>query len=554
MGTCGQGLGRNRRLIRKSMKNEHTAMHTLPPFLSSRHARNALMLALATALPAWSVAAMPAERIIAMGLPELRAALDSGALTSADLVAAYLQRIESIDRPAGGTRAVLAVNGAALEQARAWDAQQRARQGAAARNAPLAGIPFLAKDNFDAVGMPNTGGSLALAQSVPATNAFVVQRLLDQGAILLGKTNLSELAASYGWYGYSAVGGQTLNPFNPLRTADGSSSGSAAAVAARLAPFALGTDTTGSIRAPASVTGTVGMRATMGLVSRAGIIPMSLTADAAGAITRSVQDQAIVLDAIQAEDKGDASTKGMARPQQPLATGLAAATLAGRRIAVVENFDGGNPEVDAIQRSAVAAMEKAGAQIVRIRLPKVYEMLQPAVLGPIGLAEFRPQFEAYLAGLPAGQPRDLREFMVRLEALTDKGSRGINPGRYKGLQENLDTRTTDGPEYIHLLSVVVPTLRRELGELMAAGRYDALFYPTLACTAPVVPGKADPSFVCKAYAYAAGKISPTTGFPEITVNAGIAADNLPVGMSFLGRAGDDAKVLEMAAAFERLKQ
>lgn len=529
-----------------------TNMHTLP---AQRPARAALLLALAAALPTWAAAAMPAERIIQLGLPELRAALDAGTLTSAELVAAYLQRIESVDRAPGGPRAVLAVSTAALEQARAWDAAQRTRQGSGApRNAPLAGIPFLAKDNFDAVGMPNTGGSLALAQSMPATNAFVVQRLLDQGAILLGKTNLSELAASYGWYGYSAVGGQTLNPFNPLRTADGSSSGSAVAVAARLAPFALGTDTTGSIRAPASVTGTVGMRATIGLVSRAGIIPMSLTADAAGAITRSVQDQAIVLDAIQAEDKGDASTQGMARPQQPLATGLASATLAGRRIAVVENFDGGNPEVDTIQRNAVAAMEKAGAQVVRLRLPKVYETLQPAVLGPIGLAEFRPQFEAYLAGLPAGQPRDLREFMARLEGLTDKGTRTINPGRYKGLQENLDTRTTDSPEYIRLLSEVLPALRRELAELMESGRYDALVYPTLACTAPVVPGKADPSFVCKAYAYAAGKISPTTGFPEITVNAGMAAGNLPVGVSFLGRPGDDARVLQIAAAFERVQR
>lgn len=520
--------------------------------LSNRCSRTVALLALAAA-PALATAGMPSERIVDMSLADLRAALDSGTITSAELVGAYLERIAAVDQPAGGVRAVLAVNSKAMEQARAWDAR-RARQGASQPGAALAGIPFLAKDNFDAVGLPNTGGSLALAQSMPASNAFVIQKLLDQGAILLGKTNLSELAASYGWYGYSGVGGQTLNPFNPLRTADGSSSGSAAAVAARLAPFALGTDTTGSIRSPASVTGTVGMRSTLGLVSRAGVIPMSLTADAAGAITRTVEDQAIVLDAIQGEDKNDASTKGMARPPKPLADGLRGSTLAGKVIAVVDNFDGANPEVDDIKRSAVAVMEKAGARVVHIRVPKVFETLQPAVLGPIGVAEFRPQFEAYLAGLPAGQPRDLREFMHRLDALTDKGTRAINPGRYKGLIENLETRATDSPEYIRLLSVVIPSLKRELSGLMEAGGYDALFYPTIGCTAPVVPGKTDPSFVCKAYAYAAAKIASTTGFPEVTVNGGVAAGNLPVGVSFLGKAGDDAKVLEVAAAFERVQR
>lgn len=519
---------------------------------STRYSRCVALLVLASA-PALTTAAMPSERIVDMGLSDLRVALDGGTITSAELVGAYLERIAAVDQSAGGVHAVLAINGKAMEQARAWDIR-RGQEGAGQPSAPLAGIPFLAKDNFDAVGLPNTGGSLALAQSMPASNAFVIQKLLDQGAILLGKTNLSELAASYGWYGYSAVGGQTLNPFNPLRTADGSSSGSAAAVAAKLAPFALGTDTTGSIRAPASVTGTVGMRSTMGLVSRAGVIPMSLTADVAGAITRTVEDQAIVLDAIRGEDTNDASTKDTARPQRPLASGLSGSTLAGKVIAVIDNFDGANPEVDAVKQNAVTAMQKAGARVVNVRLPKVFETLQPTVLGPIGVAEFKPQFETYLSGLPAGQPKDFREFMNRLDALTDKGTRAMNPGRYKGLIENLETRSTDSPEYIRLLSVVIPSLKRELSALMETGRYDALFYPTIGCTAPVAPGKADPGFVCKAYAYAAAKIASTTGFPEVTVNGGMAAGNLPVGVSFLGKAGDDAKVLEVAWAFERLQR
>lgn len=503
--------------------------------------------------PMSASAAISPEKMIDLNLAEMRAALDAGEIKSAGLVGAYLDRIKTLDQHEAGLKSVLVTNEHALSQAKAWDAWH-AKQPAGIRNAALGGIPFLAKDNFDVVGLPNTGGSLALASSIPSSNAYVVQRMLDQGAILLGKTNMSELAASYGWYGYSSVGKQTLNPFNPLRTADGSSSGSAAAVAAKLAPIALGTDTTGSIRSPASVTGTVGMRPTMGLLSRSGIIPMSLTADTSGAITRSVADQATVLDVIQAEDPKDAATKNVSRPRLGFAHGLATSSLAGKTIGVVVNFDGANAEVDDVKDRAVKALRSAGARVVDIRLPVVYETLQPAVLGPIGLAEFRPQFESYLATLGPGQPKDLADFISRVEQLTDGGSRTINPGRLKGLIENLQTRSTDSPEYIRLLSTVLPALRQDLMEIMDSGGYDALFYPTIGCTAPVVPGKTDPTFVCKAYAYAAAKISPATGFPEITVNAGKAQGNLPVGMSFLGRAGADADLLKLAAAFERLTE
>jgi len=516
-----------------------------------RHAFALLVAGMMATAPLLADAALPSEKIVNMSLAQLRLALDDGALTSAELVDAYMDKIETEDRRPGGIRAVIALNQEARSQAREWD-RQRAQQGGGVRNAPLAGIPFLAKDNFDAVGLPNTGGSIVLSTSMPNNNAHAVQKLLDQGAILLGKTNLSELAASYGWYGYSSVGGQTINPFNPLRTADGSSSGSAAAVAARFAPFALGTDTTGSIRSPASVTGTVGMRPTLGLVSRSGIIPMSLTADTAGAITRSVEDQAIVLDAIQGEDKQDAATVGVSRPAAPLVAAVKGSTLSGTIIAVVDNFDGANEQVDEVKRRAVVAMQQAGARIVHIRLPASYESLQPALLGPIGAAEFRPQMNAYLSGLPADQPHDLREFMARLGVLTGNGTHTINPGRYKGLKIDAETLKTDSPEYIRLLSVVIPELRRELTQLMTQGRYDALFYPTVACTAPPLPGMTDPSFVCKAYAYAAAKISPSSGFPEISVNGGWTADGLPVGVSFLGLAGDDAKLLGLAAAYERL--
>lgn len=167
----------------------------------------------------------------------------------------------------------MTINEQAIEQARKWDAQRAKKPNA--KYAPLAGIPFVVKDNFDTAGMVTSGGSYVLRSSVPSQDAFTVKKLLDEQAILLGKANLSELAASFGWFGYSSFGGQTLNPRNTKRDASGSSSGSAAAVAAGFAPFALGSDTSGSIRAPASVTGTVGFRPSQGLISRAGVIPLS---------------------------------------------------------------------------------------------------------------------------------------------------------------------------------------------------------------------------------------------------------------------------------------
>ncbi|WP_240630125.1 amidase family protein [Brenneria alni] len=461
---------------------------------------------------------------------------------------AYIKKITENNHQNQNINAVITMNEQALTEARTWDEQNKGQK----KNPPLAGIPFLVKDNFNTKGILTTGGSVALETSKPDSNAFVVQKLLDEGAILLGKTNMSELSASYGWLGYSSFGGQTLNPLNTLRDASGSSSGSAAAVTANFAPFALGTDTSGSIRGPASVTGNVGLRPTLGLTSRSGIIPLSLTSDNAGVITRTVQDQAIVLDAIQGEDKADAATLQVKRADKPFALDLNSSYLKGKRIAVVDNFDGGNPDVDNIKKQAEQTLEQAGAKITHITLPKEYENLWGLVLGPVGTAEFRPQFDAYLASLPDGQPQNTSEFMKRLSSMTDNGTLKINPARYKGLQESANSKTTDSPEYISILSNTIPKLRAELTAIMTKGQYDAFFFPTMSCPGSVVNGKSDPSYICKSSdAYAASYIASSTGFPEVTVPAGRATANMPVGVSFLGLAGEDEKVLKLAYSFEK---
>lgn len=493
-------------------------------------------------------AVLSADQIIGLDLLALRLALDRGDVKSVEVVSTYLERIRRHDRE---INAVMALNERALEQAHAWDDARARNPGQ--KSSVLGGIPFLVKENYNAAGIATTGGSIALATSIPKTNSFIGQKLLDDGAILLGKTHMSELAASCGWFGHSSAGGQTLNPHNLLRDASGSGSGSAAAVAANFAPFVLSTDTVGSIRSPASATGTVALRPTMGLTSRSGVIPLSLTTDVTGAITRTVQDQAIVLDVIQGIDENDAATLRVEHRQQSYAAGLDGSTLKGKTIAVVDNFDGGNPDVDRIKNDAANAMCSAGAKIAHITLPRFFEDLTNAVLGPVGVTEFRPQFEAYLTTLPEEQPQTMEDFMKKLNASTDNGKETINPRRYKALLQNYQTRKTASPEYIDILTNVVPKLRGDLTSFIVAGYYNALFMPTSSCPASVVRGKQDPTFICtSASPSAATKIAASVGFPEISVRAGKAVGNVPVGMSFLGKAGDDKKLLELAAAFERL--
>ncbi|MFL9960697.1 amidase family protein [Paraburkholderia sediminicola] len=509
----------------------------------------AVAVATVSAVPAMAQAHIASGAIVRMHIPELRKALDEGDVSAVDVVSPYLAEIDKNNRRGKALDAVIALNPDALAQAKAWDDAHARHEPSADK--PLGGIPFLAKDNYDTKGIVTSGGSVALATSKPDKNASVVDRLLHNGAILLGKTNMSELAASYGWLGYSSYGGQTVNPFNPLRDASGSSSGSAAAVAAHFAPFALGTDTSGSIRGPASVTGTVGMRPTLGLTSRAGIIPLSLTADDPGVIAGNVRDQAIVLDVIRGQDDADAASKTIPQPWTPFTASLDAHALKGRTIAVVDNFDGSNPDVHSIALEDEKTLESAGARVVHVTLPKVFENLWNVVLGPVGVAEFRPQFNAYLASLPAGQPEDMGAFMTSLDALTGNGTRLINPDRYKGLVENSQTKTTDSPAYISILTRTIPGLRAQLTAIMDDGKYDALFFPTMSCPASVIHGKQDPSYVCHSPdEYAPSYIASSTDFPEISVKDGIATGNIPVGVSFLGRANDDAKLLGFAYAFE----
>lgn len=480
-------------------------------------------------------------------IEELRTALDSGRVSSQGLVRYYMGRIERFDKKGPHINALISLNPKALQQARQLDDDKsKAHKGL------LYGIPFIVKDNYDTVGIPTSGGSAALKRSVPSANSFVVQRLLDQGAILIGKANMSELAASYGRLGYSSAGGLTVNPYNTARDVSGSSSGSAAAVAADFAAFALGTDTSGSLRGPANVAGLVGLRPTLGLTSRSGVIPLSLTFDTTGVLTRSVKDLAIVLDAIVGADAQDAATQQQPKAHGSYGNALGTQLLKGARLGVITNFRGANAEVDSAEQTALTELKAQGAVLVPVTLPKEFENLWDLVLGPVGEAEFKPQFERYLHTLPATQPRTLARLIQISESHAVRDSATpVNPGRLKGLREAEATQLTDSPTYIHILTQVIPSLRRQLQTLMAANKLQAFVFSTMSCPATPRFDRADPSYVCHSDdPYKAAYMASAAGFPEVTVPAARISANMPVGYSFMGLPYSEAQLLGLANAFQ----
>jgi amidase len=478
----------------------------------------------------------------------LRSALDSHRITSEQLVRFYLRRIERFDKQGPRINALITLNPSALEQARNADAHA-AQIGA---KDPLYGIPFIAKDNYDTAGIATSGGSAALARSIPSTNAFVLQQLLNRGAILIGKANMSELAASYGRLGYSSAGGLTLNPYNTARNVSGSSSGSAAAVAAGFVPFALGTDTTGSIRGPASVAGLVGLRPTLGLTSRSGVIPLSLSFDTTGVLTRTVADLAIVLDAIALPDPDDAATLRPAAAAGGYRNALDGQALKGARLGVVRNFRGANTEVDAVEQFALKALEARGAVLVPIDLPDEFEKLWDSVVGPAGTAEFKPQFERYLRGLPSGQPKTLGELIeISASPAVLNSANPVNPPRLQALREADATQLTDSPSYIRILTDIIPSLRVQLESIAAKQGLRAFVFSTMSCPASARFDRADPTYSCHTDdPYKASYMAAATGFPEVTVPVDRVSGNIPVGYSFLGLPYSEPQLLSLAFAFQ----
>ncbi|MFL5356094.1 amidase [Archangium sp.] len=476
---------------------------------------------------------------------ELQAAMTSGKATAHGLAGLYLARIQELDR-AGSTalNSVIELNPDALAIATALDEERKAK----GPRGPLHGIPVLIKDNIaTADKMQTTAGSLALVGSVPSRDAFVVERLRAAGAVILGKTNLSEWAnfrSTHSSSGWSGRGGQCRNPYALDRTPSGSSSGSGAATAANFCAVSVGTETDGSIVSPSAANSLVGLKPTVGLVSRSGIIPISATQDTAGPMARTVADAAVLLGVLAGVDPGDAVTAtSQGHAQADYTRFLDPNGLKGARIGVPrERFFGYHPATDALIEKALVLMKEQGAIIVdSAPIPTAAKMDEPET--EVLLYEFKAGVEAYLAALGA---------RTRLRTLADlirfnEENRGTELpwfGQELFLQAQEKGPLTD-KKYRKALEAC-RKLSREQGidAVMAKHKLDALVAPTQA-----PPGLID---LVNGDHWLGSSSSPAAvaGYPSITVPAGYVA-GLPVGMSFIGRAWSEPTLLRLAFAYEQ---
>ncbi|RPJ58029.1 MAG: amidase [Acidobacteria bacterium] len=473
-------------------------------------------------------------------IPELQAKMKSGELSAESITKLYLERVKDLN---GRLKAIIEVNPEAIETARSLD-RERKEKGP---RGPLHGIPVVLKDNIDTHDkMMTTAGSLALAGSIPLRDAFVAGRLREAGAVILAKANLSEWAnfrsdnSSSGW---SGRGGQCRNPYALDRNPCGSSSGSAVAVSANLCAVAVGTETNGSIVCPSNANGVVGIKPTVGLVSRSGIIPIAHTQDTAGPMARTVTDAAVLLGPMTGIDTRDAATSDSSSHRQAdYAQFLDPAGLKGARIGVARDFLGFHPEVDRLIEESLAAMKQQGAELVDpVEIPE-----RRALNGPsfqVLLYEFKADLNAYLATLgPQAPVRSLEEIIRFNENNRDREMPYFGQDLFIKAQAKGPLTTK---EYLDSLEKC-RTLSREKGidKVMDDQKLDAIIAPT--------GGPAWLIDLVNGDSFGGGSSSPAAiaGYPNITVPMG-SVRGLPVGISFFGRAWSEPVLIKLAFSFEQ---
>ena len=517
----------------------------------------ALALVLLTGVPRFSPAgddaasAASSFALIEADLAAVRAAIDSDSVTAEALTRAYLDRVDALDAKGPRLNSFISINGEAIDQARALDAEW-AEQGP---RGPLHGIPIVIKDSINVAGLPTTGGSAALRGHEPFHDAAVVAHLRKAGAIVLGKANLSEMQRPFGRYGYSSAGGQTRNPYNPRRSPY--SCAAAAAVAANLAMLGVGTDSVGALRGSASVTGLVGIRPTLGLTSRAGIIPTALSLDVTGPLARSVRDAAVLLSVMAGVDEADARTAESAfRPvaDKVFDAALDAGALDGARIGILARYKGGNRDVDSAFEQARRTLTGQGAASVDIELPDALTAGWHEMLDRVLEIELRDQLDAYLRHTEEGMPHSLADLLRMSESPLLAGSDNpVHPGRIGGYRNALRSPGLADIAYLYSLSNRMPAARAAISALMDEHELDALALPTLLCPAGSLLDDYDSSYECDLddpdrTTY----LASITGFPEITLPMGFSKHGLPLGLSLIGRPYSEARLIALAYAFEQV--
>ncbi len=482
----------------------------------------------------------PVHDLEEISIADLHDRMQRGEISSEQATAWYLERIETIDRSGPALRSVLEVNPDALTTARALDEEWQV----SGPRGPLHGVPVILKGNIDTADrMATSAGSIALRDHRPAEDAFLVKRLRDAGAVILGKANLSEWAnfrstmSSSGW---SSLGGQTRNPYDVARNPCGSSSGSGVAVAANLTAVAVGTETDGSIMCPSGMNGIVGIKPTLGLISRSGIIPIAHSQDTAGPMARSVRDAALLLSAMTGTDADDPASRELDAAAVDYTANLAADGLEGRRIGVLRNYfgAGNHPLVDAAFTRSIGALEAAGAEVVdgiELDLGNAGSH-EYAVL----LHEFKHDLAAYLEASDASFGT-----LAELIAFNNANSAEVMP--LFGQEIFLAAEATGGLDtdaYREALTESKRLAQTALDEAFSGERLDAIVAPTNG------PAWMTDHVNGDSFSVGSSRYAAISGYPSVTVPAGFER-GLPLGLSFIGPPLSERTLIELAYAFEQ---
>ncbi|NMO94475.1 amidase family protein [Paenibacillus lemnae] len=477
-----------------------------------------------------------------LSVREIQNTMEAGTLTAVELVTGYLERIAKYDKQGPSINSMITINSDALRIASLLDAE---RMHSGSRGL-MHGIPVIVKDNYNTIGMPTSAGCTCLKDNYTLTDAQMVEQLRDGGAIILGKANLHEFAL--GLSTVSSLGGQTLNPYDLTKNPGGSSGGTGAAIAANFAVLGLGTDTGGSIRIPSSYNNLVGLRPTIGLTSREGIVPLALSQDTGGPMARTVEDIAISMDYLKGYDPDDAATLySMGRTPKTYTDSLDKDGLNGARIGVIRDplVMGTNEGVIGLTNQAIDDMKAAGATVVDVEVPNLSDILAYPSLSSFEFkSDLNTYFETYINNNPDTKV-PYRSLSDIVDSVTDMLPHMLNV--YKGRDSVTDL--SENQDYRDIILKRPKLTREALLQTMTDNQLDALLYPSTANP---------PANLRDSNAGSANRLSPYSGFPAISIPAGFVTggteEKLPQNIELLGRPFDEAALIKLAYSYEQHTQ